>query len=508
MPTDVEECNRLAHDQGASTDFVELPEDQDRAPHLFKNIAGGIRLTATSRRLRAAAIVSLGLASLYVGSISKLRTVEEVERFDVEANYSKLAVSELDRRTALPWEHKTFQPEHVAENMVYVDCDGKNAVGAPVPAIFAGLWWMDGNPAPETVASFGHATWMPGVEACKEAKMQTYSDEERNNGVLIDPFGDTVPCQGRMIVPFWEDRIWAMPDTHVGGTYEKVGTAGNSNMEFVCGGNDPNDLTICKVGASTGTEQREMLKRMFNDVKDVGAQAFNFLARFSMVKVNSDYWIRYSLDGVYPYHLKRITDCAGAKVEPHWSQFMSQGTAKPIFQKDIYGHGGDTRDHVAKVPELLFVRWNKAPPPVGSGFFCSRFTGGTCNLVGCSSWRNAKCVKKQVLGESSWACECGEGECEENGMCRPQCEDDTGGTCRIFGCDGSRHAQCDQGHCKCATNECAVDGVCIPECWRDTGGSCNMFGCAASRGATCERGKCMCKPGECPRDGACFPRAS
>merc|ERR1711972_1182233 len=99
-----------------------------------------------------------------------------------------------------------------------------------------------------------------------------------------------------------------------------------------------------------------------------------------MVKVNKDYWIRYSLsDGSYPYFLKHIVNCDGSK-GTYWDLYMSNGAGIPPRNKDVYGHGGDTRPHVAKVTDMQFVRWNMHAPPDGSGWTCATDTGGTCSV--------------------------------------------------------------------------------------------------------------------------------
>jgi hypothetical protein len=153
------------------------------------------------------------------------------------------------------FEYKQFPRAQIAQNMLWSNCNGINAVGARVPKQLGGLWWMDGNPAPETVASFGHAIWYPGVAACRNSTLglASYTQAERNAGVVRDAFGlNPVPCQGRMIVAFWEDRIWAMPETKIGHAYEVAGTTADSHMEFVCGGPSEDDLQICTLGASVG----------------------------------------------------------------------------------------------------------------------------------------------------------------------------------------------------------------------------------------------------------------
>jgi len=299
-----------------------------------------------------------------------------------------------------------FKREDAAENMLYTDCHGLNPIGEKVPAEFAGLWWMDGNPAPETVASFGHAQWLPGVDECRKTKLNHVSQVEKDSGTLVGPFGDTVPCVGRLILSFWEDRIWAMPDSLIGRTYEATGTAADSHMEFVCGGSIDN-FTICKLGASAGPDMNsDLFDRTLDRFRTVGTSAFNMFAEFSMVKVSPDAWIRYSTKTNFPYYLKRIVDCNGNKFYPHWDEFISGGTAKPVFQPDVFGHGGDKRSHVAPVSETLFVRQST----LGT---CRKETGGSCRFLGCYSQRNAVCQEH--------GCVCPADTCAQDGICGGHC---------------------------------------------------------------------------------------
>jgi len=219
-----------------------------------------------------------------------------------------------------------------------------------------------------------------------------------------------VPCKGRLILAFWEDRIWGMPDTVVGRTYAAGGVAIDSHMEFVCGGNGPT-FTICKLGASAGPDVKaNALDKTLDRMRSAGASAFNLLADFSMVKISPDAWIRYSTKTNFPYYLKRIVDCNGKKVSPHWDQFVSNGTAKPVSQPDVFGHGADARPHVAPVPGDLFVR-------------------------------------KSVFGT---------------------CRKAPGGKCRLFGCYAERNAVCEYGECKCPGETCAQDGICMGQCHQGT----------------------------------------
>merc|ERR1712187_26712 len=136
-------------------------------------------------------------------------------------------------------------------------------------------------------------------------------------------------------------------------------------MEFVCGGPSPDYFQICKVGASTGADGIAWYKEFGEAFAEAGGQSFNAMATFTMVKVSKDYWIRYSLsDGSYPYFLKRIWNCDGTK-GPYYDLYMSDGKGVPPRNKDVFGHGGDTRPSVAKVTNMQFVRWNTHVAPQG-----------------------------------------------------------------------------------------------------------------------------------------------
>merc|ERR1711862_396551 len=131
-----------------------------------------------------------------------------------------------------------------------------------------------------------------------------------------------------------------------------------------------------------------------------GSSAFNLMATFEMVQATPNLWIRWSVTG-YQYYLKRIINCDGSIVQPHWNEFNSNAKAKGIFQPDIYGFGGDNRTHVGNVHEKLFVRVNNEGE-------CGSHTGGKCNIFSCEKYRNAQC--------KSMKCTCPPGTCALNGM--------------------------------------------------------------------------------------------
>merc|ERR1711920_561227 len=45
----------------------------------------------------------------------------------------------------------------------------------------------------------------------------------------------------------------------------------------------------------------------------------------------------------------------------------------------------------------------------------------------------------------------------------PACNQDTGGTCSLLGCDSFRQATCHSSKCVCSGHACAVSGVCVEQ---------------------------------------------
>jgi len=127
---------------------------------------------------------------------------------------------------------------------------------------------------------------------------------------------------------------------------------------------------------------------------------------------------------------------------------------------------------------------------------CLMMTEGTCRIFGCSGSRgDTKCVGGK--------CVCLPGTCAVNGKCVRGCDKSTPGTCRFFGCSSSRGVtDCVDGKCVCAHGACSVDGVCYDRCPRATGGSCHVFGCSGSN-VECIGGHCECRPGFCSVGGSC-----
>ena len=44
-----------------------------------------------------------------------------------------------------------------------------------------------------------------------------------------------------------------------------------------------------------------------------------------------------------------------------------------------------------------------------------------------------------------------------------RCPQDTGGSCYVLGCSEWRNAKCHQGRCVCKQDECSVNGPCLPK---------------------------------------------
>merc|ERR1712178_455769 len=145
------------------------------------------------------------------------------------------------------WMTQTFDRDKVAENMEYVNCNGDSRKGSNIPLDFSGLWWMDGNPAPEDVSSFGQGVWTPGLDGCRSSQVYHLSEDEKKRGTIKDYFENEVPCRGRLNMDYFDERTWAWPKSILSPEFVIGGPKlGAFRIEFVCGGEDPEFLTICK----------------------------------------------------------------------------------------------------------------------------------------------------------------------------------------------------------------------------------------------------------------------
>merc|ERR1711879_193953 len=180
--------------------------------------------------------------------------------------------------------------------------------------------------------------------------------------------GNEVPCRGRLDMDYYDERTWTWPVWPLMPGVREVNRAvklGTFKIEFVCGGEHHDFLTICKVAVPTSAAKY---------------MAKVFPTDYYMVRVSKTQWIRYTPThfGLHQYYLKQIIDCSGRTVEPHWHQFNSDGWDKPEFQRDVFGRGGDTRRYVQSVAGTQYVRANMAAP------HCLKRTGSCSWFKSCS----------------------------------------------------------------------------------------------------------------------------
>jgi len=135
--------------------------------------------------------------------------------------------------------------------------------------------------------------------------------------------------------------------------------------------------------------------------------------------------------------------------------------------------------------------------------WCEQQTGGTCSVFGCADSRGpTDCTNSKCL--------CRRGFCNKEGTCYPltyqACARETGGTCSDGyggGCSWWRgQTKCESSKCLCKTGGCAWKGKCYAV--TDTGAKCAYNACAMSRGSTtCHKGRCLCKWGFVAVNGRC-----
>ena len=101
------------------------------------------------------------------------------------------------------YELYTFYTKDTDQHMIYPDCDGHNdATDSNVPPEFSGLWWMDGNPASDYVASFGQSSWQSVADGytCVSATLTNQQDDS------------THTCLGGMDLNVYDEDIWSWHD--------------------------------------------------------------------------------------------------------------------------------------------------------------------------------------------------------------------------------------------------------------------------------------------------------
>jgi hypothetical protein len=233
------------------------------------------------------------------------------------------------------YELTTFHTKDTASAMVFPDENGDNADGTSVPPEFAGLWWMDGNPASDYVASFGRSNWQSVADdgyVCQNAKITNSANDEEFN------------CLGGMDIPVYDDSNWSWHDEALGHFVYGAVLGVQLTYTFECGGDDGGKLTYCQVYPNAAIP-----------VTAAGSwiSVPPSLVSFDMTRAGDDLWIRNSyiagLDSFpHNYYLKRITMGDGSEGE-HWDDYMSHGHNPAPSVADVFGNGADERETVSDV---------------------------------------------------------------------------------------------------------------------------------------------------------------
>lgn len=232
----------------------------------------------------------------------------------------------------------TFETKNTADSMDYAKTDGTSLSGS-VPPEFAGLWWMDGNPASDYVASFGRSNWQSVADGyeCENSKLINAGLEEGDPNREID-------CLGGLDINVYDENIWSWHDESLGRLVYGAVLGVQLTYTFECGGDDNGKLTYCQVFPNAAIPVT------------AGGSWISVppsLVSFDMTRANDDLWIRNSyIAGLsnfpHNYYLKNIVKGDGSKGE-HWDDYMSHGHAQAPVEADVFGNGADTRELVSDV---------------------------------------------------------------------------------------------------------------------------------------------------------------
>lgn len=236
----------------------------------------------------------------------------------------------------MTYEMYTIDSRDVDKYMIYPDCNGMNKDGSVVPPEFGGLWWMDGNPASDYVASFGASDWKTVAGdgyTCKDSTIKNAQTDEE------------FECLGGMDIKVYGENVWSWHDESLGRLVYSGALGAKLTYKFECGGMDANGkLTYCQVYPSAGIP-------FLDGWITVPVE----LVSFDMTRGDDDLWVRNSIiAGVdeYPhnYWLKNIVTCNGEHGK-YWEEYVSDGTITPEQppMSDVFGNGADTRDKVSEV---------------------------------------------------------------------------------------------------------------------------------------------------------------
>ena len=136
------------------------------------------------------------------------------------------------------YELYTFNTKDTSEHMIYPDCDGHNdATDSNVPPEFSGLWWMDGNPASDYVASFGRSSWQSVADgySCVSATLTNQQDASTHN------------CLGGMDLNVYDENVWSWHDEALGKIVYGGALGVELTYKFECGGDDNGKVTYCQI---------------------------------------------------------------------------------------------------------------------------------------------------------------------------------------------------------------------------------------------------------------------
>ena len=185
-----------------------------------------------------------------------------------------------------------------------------------VPSSLHGLWWMEGNPAPEYVASFGASTWQSG--SCDDNGLCTGGCVDPNGGnaphplqVPRDADGTRPVCGGSLSIKCYDEKTWTWAD-NVGGL-AMYGGATTTCME----------LTFFFNAEQTKAH-----------IIPTGCTPIPFPMYFTLEKTDDPaVWLRRShpwgtdsdTSFQYPYRLKQIVDGAGSPAA-YWNEYVASAS--------------------------------------------------------------------------------------------------------------------------------------------------------------------------------------
>jgi hypothetical protein len=185
-----------------------------------------------------------------------------------------------------------------------------------VPEALHGLWWMEGNPAAEDVASFGQSVFIPAEEGgCADAPEEVADD-----------------CSGSLNIKCYSDRTWSWEDSFLGRQMYQGAVATSQTLYFYFN-KDFTKAQIIPSGAVT----------LFNKYTTSVIRAPVALLSFDMTldpADNGDTWHRnsvmYGLDSFqFTYNLRRIVNGDGSKGK-YWDDYIKGAMDTVLITKKMH----------------------------------------------------------------------------------------------------------------------------------------------------------------------------